>query len=294
MKKNLTLGLFSPSWWLEDEILKAQAAALAAAGFGVKIHPQNSARWGQFAGEPAERAGAFHELLSDNEVDVIMAARGGYGCLQWLEYVDFSRVEEAGKPVVGYSDVTPLLNSIANKTSVVCMHGPMLTTFSDFAITASGNMADLKTALQGQKEIILPGDVVTQGQAKGVLLGGNSTLFDQIIGTPFFPQKAQDVVFLIEDIDIKINDLDKYLLHLHHVGFLERVRGVVVGEIVDLGDNDRPFGLTLSQTLTRLLGTEIPLVTNTPCGHGERQVTLPIGASVMLNVSEGQTVISRC
>src|SRR6185436_13685223 len=99
------LGVFAPSSAFDRERFDKGTALLRALGFELELHPQLSAKKGYFAGSDDERLGAFHELLADDRVGAVIAARGGYGAHRIVERLDHDLIKRAQKPIVGFSDV---------------------------------------------------------------------------------------------------------------------------------------------------------------------------------------------
>ncbi len=282
-----TLGIFSPSWWLEKEKLEQAKQHLEQLGFGVVIHEQNYITdKGQVAGNTEERCDALYELLENPEIDGVMFAAGGYGALQMLPALDYERIKKPAKPVIGYSDGTALLNAIYAKCGKISYHSTMPVTI---AARPHNNTDEslIDVLLQGNTSVDFAGfsksKLLQKGQAEGVLLGGNMTVFEQLLGTPYMP-KTENIILLMEEAsNEKINELDKKLLHLSNAGYLNNVRGLILAGMEDLSDNDKPFGFNVGEIVSRYLPSDIPVITNTPCGHGESIITLPIGAKCKID-----------
>ena len=292
LKQGDTIMIISPAWFRGEERTYPMEAFLSDLGYEVETHPQCFEKWGQFAGTVEERVTAIHEAFMDETIQGIVCAGGGYGCLQLLEHIDYDIVKQNPKVFMGYSDVTALLGAFYAKTGLIGYHGPMgcFMTYKEDALTT-----DIMTSvLRGDtNEIPLKGDGIFNGVAKGVLLGGNMTVFDQLIGTGYMP-KAEDVILFLEDTtDEKINELEKKMLHLKHSGFLKQVKGVILGEFDKLQDNKMPFGQNTKQLIEKYL-PNIPSVMNVKCGHEDTLLTFPYGDHVTLNVgAENKLIIEK-
>ena len=78
------------------------------------------------AGTDAERAGDLMRALTDPEYAAVFLACGGYGSQRTLELMEWDRIDAgAPKVVVGYSDVTALLEAVATKLGWVSLFGPV-------------------------------------------------------------------------------------------------------------------------------------------------------------------------
>ena len=79
------------------------------------------------AADDAQRGADLTRGLADPRFDAVFLACGGYGMQRTLESVDWNRIDESKpKVVVGYSDVTALLEAIAVKLGWVSLFGPMV------------------------------------------------------------------------------------------------------------------------------------------------------------------------
>lgn len=292
LHKGDTIMIISPSWFKEEARTYPMESYLTNLGFEVETHPQCFERWGQFAGTVEERVTGIHEAFMDNSIQGVVCAGGGYGCLQLLEHIDYRIIKDNPKVFMGYSDITALLGAFYRKAGLIGYHGPM-----GCFMTEKENPETTKVMqdilLNSKSEIDLKGAHLTKGNAQGVLLGGNMTVFDQLIGTGYQPQAENIILFLEETTDEKINELDKKLLHLKHSGYLKNVRGLILGEMDKLSDNNKPFGRTTQELVDHYL-PNIPSVMNVKCGHEESLLTFPYGAHVILNVgAENKLILAQ-
>ena len=64
-------------------------------------------------------------MFRRSDIDAIWCARGGYGCSRLLPDIDYELIRNNPKLLIGYSDITALLNGIFEKTGLVGIHGPV-------------------------------------------------------------------------------------------------------------------------------------------------------------------------
>lgn len=280
LQKGDSIMIVSPSWYRGESRTYPMEVFLNNLGFEVETHPHCLEQYGQFAGTIEERVIGIHEAFMDDTIDGIFCAGGGYGALQLLEHLDYEIIRSNPKVFMGYSDITALLSAFYAKTGLIGYHGPMgcCMTYKENPITTENMMQILSG---NQSHISLLGDVITVGEVEGVLLGGNMTVFDQLIGTEYFPNSENIILFLEDTTDEKMNELDKKLLHLKHIGYLKNVRGLILGEMDKLADNKIPFGRNTQEVIEHYL-PNIPSVMNVKCGHEESLLTFPYGAKVVL------------
>ena len=90
----------------------------------------------------------------------------------------------------------------------------------------------------------------------------------------------------MEDIDEYLYAFDRMLVHMKKAGMFENIKGLIIGELVDMKDYDDPFGKSTNEIVMDVCGDlDIPIISNFPCGHGIYQATLPISIPVQLDAN---------
>lgn len=280
LKKGDIIGVMSTSCWVEEEdVLKAKRF-IEEQGYKAFIHPQTTARLNQSAGSAEEKANALNELFANPEIKAIFGSRGGNRANTTLDKIDFNLIRKNPKIIIGYSDITILLNAIYQKTGLVTFHGPLfreLPTHRDYdqmigVLSGTSDSLDVSECT-----VLKPGD------AEGTLLGGNLSLFQGLLGTSHMPDMKGSILML-EDVGDHLSRYDRMFCHLKNAGILQQLSGLIIGSFTKVKDNeDNPFGFSLEDIiLEHTEGLDIPILMNAPFGHGERLCTLPIGAKVSL------------
>ncbi len=280
------IGIMAPSSRVNRTVIAKAVARLEKMGFEVYVHPQTYAVRGASAGTDKQKVMALHDLYRARDIRAIFAASGGNQAGAMLESLDFRLIARNPKILMGYSDVTALLNAINRKTGQITFHGPMLRKLG-------GNLspAELKQCfnlLGGHKADIPMGraKALKTGTAEGRLVGGNLSLICSLLGTPWQPDFRKAIVFL-EDCADERSRIDRMLLHLRNAGVFSQAAAVVLGGFTELTDNGRaPYGKTVAQMIReRTAGLDIPVVTGAPFGHGRDLYTLPVGATARLKAA---------
>ena len=125
--KGQTVAIVAPaSVTYESLQLQLALEALQAMGLKAKVGDHVMDRFGYLAGQDRDRAADINAAFIDPEVDAIFALRGGWGASRLLPFIDFDAIRENPKVILGYSDITSLLNAIYAKAGVVSFHGPNL------------------------------------------------------------------------------------------------------------------------------------------------------------------------
>ena len=197
---------------------------------------------------------------------------------------------------MGYSDITAFLTSITQKTGLITFHGPMLSTFKKEMVNYNFDL--MENILAGSESITiqsppgLPACILKPGKAKGLLWGGNMCLLVNRLGTPDQLNTSGAILF-IEDIDEYLYAFDRMLLHMKKAGMFENIKGLIIGELVEMKDYDVPFGKSTNEIVMDVCGDlDIPIISNFPCGHGIYQATLPISIPVQLDAKSDSPSLS--
>ena len=289
LKKGDTIGVMATSCWIEEQDLLKAKAAIEAKGYKVKIHPQSLEREHQSAGSGKSKAAAFHDLLRDDEVKAIISARGGNRSHTMMEYLDFKLIAQKPKILMGYSDVSLLLNAIFNEVGLATFHGPLFRELPNrkefdqvMDVLAGGTPTlDFKQAT-----------ALREGMAEGQLIGGNLSLLQSMSGTPYQPDTNGALLF-IEDIGDHISRYDRMFAHLKNAGWLDGIAGLIVGDFSDTKDDeDRAFGYSLRDIIEEhTKGLDIPIIMDAPFGHGDDLPCMPVGGKAKLVSESGKSTL---
>ena len=296
LNQKSTIGIVSPSYWLDQKLLKKTAKLFQDIGFKLEFGRSNHLKWGPFAGKPQERADDLHRMFSDPNVDAIMCARGGYGANRVLPLLDFDLIKENPKIFIGYSDITAYLTSITQQTDLVTFHGPMLTTYKKSWTDYNYNL--MKKVLGGERKVQIkaPGSLKTRilksGKATGLLWGGNITLLVNRLGTNH-PLNTKGAILFLEDIDEYLYSYERMLIQMKAAGMFEKINGLIIGELEDMKDQEIEFGRNTDQIILDICGDlDIPIISNFPCGHGKYQATLPLSLNAEIDTSNKEAMVT--
>lgn len=297
LESGQTVGVVAPAYTVDvDDHIHAALETVASLGFRVKAGEHLFARHGYFAGDDAARAADLMAMFADPEIAGIMCLRGGYGCSRLLPHLDFDLIRRNPKVMVGYSDVTALLNPIRARSRLVTFHGPIAAhafspyTYAEFC----------KVVVEGQSGVTLgaappfaaaPGKVdwtnravtLASGVARGRLVGGNLTLLAHLAGTPHAVDMRGAILFL-EDVGESVYSIDRMLTQLWLAGALQQAAGIVLGKFTEIRPARHAHQFTLEQVLRdRFAALGIPAVQGLMIGHVDDQTTVPIGCLAELD-----------
>jgi muramoyltetrapeptide carboxypeptidase len=281
-----------------DDIARAQELCRAL-GYEPVLGKSAYARHGYLAGTDEVRLADLNSALADPSIHAIWCIRGGYGSLRLLDQVDYAALSRHPKAVIGFSDITALLNAVTRLTGIVTFHGPVarasMPAFNrwhfDRVLTRTeapgrlGRIPQPPDTLVSQEDRIV---TLCGGVAEGPLAGGNLTMLQCLVGTPYFPDLAGAILFL-EDAGEDLYRVDRMLAHLRLIGALRRLSGVLVGRFTGLnrsgGDGAFGYDQVLAEYFCPL---EIPVAYGFPVGHIGAQWTLPLGVRARLDADAGE------
>eukprot|EP00013_Stygamoeba_regulata_P020107 CAMPEP_0177647918 /NCGR_PEP_ID=MMETSP0447-20121125/10553_1 /TAXON_ID=0 /ORGANISM="Stygamoeba regulata, Strain BSH-02190019" /LENGTH=340 /DNA_ID=CAMNT_0019150529 /DNA_START=97 /DNA_END=1119 /DNA_ORIENTATION=- len=284
-----TIGLVSPASYVDDPTYPEQVTAqFKALGFSVKFGAHFNSTYGYLAGTDAERASDVNAMFADATVSGVMADRGGWGCARILPLLDYESIRTQAKPFMGYSDITACLVAVHVKTNMVVFHGPM--GISDWSAGSLDQQAAFDIVQRGQAAVIrnpagYPISTINGGRATGRLIGGNLSVLAGIVGSSFVPEDWSEYVLFLEDVGEAPYRIDRMLTELQLAGILNQVAGFVWGTCTNCDDGS---SFNVSQVLQQhLQPIGIPAFAGLRFGHISEQLTLPIGARVLLDANEG-------
>jgi muramoyltetrapeptide carboxypeptidase len=294
------IGLVAPAGPLleRDDITRTQELC-SALGYEPVLGKNAHRRAGYFAGTDAERLADLNQALQDSSIDAIWCIRGGYGSIRLLDQLDYAAMARRPKALIGFSDATALLNAVNRLTGVVTFHGPVaragMPEFSRVhfqSLLAEAEAPRRLGRLAQPADVLIPQEnrIVTLcgGVAEGHLAGGNLTLLQCLIGTPYFPELTGAILFL-EDVGENLYRVDRMLAHLRLTGALRHLAGVLVGRFsrLERSGGDGAFGFDeMLAGYFEPLG--IPVAYGFPVGHIDAQWTLPLGVRARLDADAGE------
>lgn len=247
---------------------------------------------GSYAASLAQRVADFIDAWSRDDVDLVICARGGYGCVHMLDYLPTDFIADHPKWLVGFSDVSAL-HALLYKSGVASIHGGMAKQLVENTDSGFGTYRKvLKNLVESSSptlEYIIPTHPYNiPGEGRGVLLGGNLAVLNGLAGTPFDIMEEslhQDVILFLEDVSEPIYAVERMLYRLHLQGVLGKVKGIVVGQFTDWKP-DRNHESIYDMIHQRFCEWEVscPVAFDFPVGHNDRNVPLVEGAEVCLRV----------
>ncbi len=277
MAPSIRIGVVAPGTRIEPE-LAARLKAFAADSFldrapEVVVHPQCFLSAGHFAGDDDARLKAFVEYANDPALDAIWFARGGYGACRIAEAALAQLNGDARtKAYLGYSDGGVLLAGLYKHGFTNVAHGPM-----PVDLTRAGGEGAVKRALAW---LI---DRAPESLELGVMFEGKTAAFNieilaSIVGTPLEPDLSSHVLML-EEVGEYLYRIDRALFHITSSANVRSVKGIKLGRVSAVPENDKPFGAT-EEDIVRYWCTKagIAYLGRADIGHDVENKVVPFGA----------------
>jgi muramoyltetrapeptide carboxypeptidase len=286
-----TIGLIAPSSPAPLDDLEKAVAAITDLGFNVKVGASCYESYGYMAGPEEIRAQDIHAMFNDPKINGIFCVRGGDGAIRLPRLIDMGLISKNHKVFLGYSDIT-ILHLMFNLHGQFCtFHGPMPSTdmikdsFHGYekdhllkAICDDEPIGELKPY-----DGAIPMQTLVGGTAEGKIIGGNMSLICALMGTPW-EIDTKNRILILEDIDEPLYKIDRMLTQLLLAGKLEAASGIVLGQFTNVTHKDPERTFTLDKIFEDVVAKAgKPTLINGYFGHGEKKVTLPLGARAVID-----------
>lgn len=274
------VSVVAPASPFQRDAFDAGLAELVRLGFVPTYDETVFARQGYVAGTPVARARALGDAWDDPSAIGVIGARGGYGSVQLLPWLDSAAARRARKVFIGGSDLTSLLVYLTTGCGVVAFHGPMVAgTLAQG--TVGYDASSFVACLTRPEPLGVVGgarlETLNRGEAVGVLLGGTLTQLLASFGTPHAFDPPPGYVLFLDEVNERPYRVDRMLVQLRLSGLLARASAVVFGELPGC---DEPGGQPAIRDVVGDLMREFPgpVLFGLPAGHStEPCLTLPLG-----------------
>ena len=305
--KNMNQELIQPPYLIKGDTVLILATAgtvsdstiidngielLKSWGLNVKLGKNLYESNGHFAGTDKHRLEDFQKAIDDDNIKAIWCARGGYGTVRIIDDIDFTKFKQHPKWVIGFSDVTVLHNEIHN-LGIETIHAMMPSTLKPEDEEQKKAQKSLKKALFGKKikYRVSESDYNKDGEAVGQLVGGNLSILYSLLGSKSTISIENKILF-IEDVGEYEYHIDRMLLNLKRNGYFKNCKGLIIGGISDIRENDVAFGKTVEEiVLDAVKEYDFPVSFDFPSGHIRDNRTLILGREISLLVKDNKAVV---
>jgi muramoyltetrapeptide carboxypeptidase len=278
LKPGDCIGIVAPASPFEETDFFNGVHILENMGFRVSFPKGIFARSGYLAGSDVDRAAQVNASFADDTVQAIICARGGYGSMQILPYLNYEAIREHPKLLMGFSDITALLCSLYQRSGLVSCHGPVVTTLKSAGSKTLESVFNALTLNELPTIQLERGVALSPGKASGPVICGNLTTLCHLIGTPF-QMKMKGHILIIEDTGEKPYRIDRMLTQMKLAGVFEGLCGLGIGIFESCGEADK-----LLEIIARIFNPiHIPILAGFDIGHGTDNIAVPFGFEAVLD-----------
>lgn len=190
-------------------------------------------------------------LYEERENTILWTLRGGYGSARLIDKLIGLPPPKYEKKFIGFSDNTALHLFLSQHWHWQTIHGSGLSQLLDPNVCPS-NFIQIAKLLTNQSlpqsikpMFALNNQAKTLTSIEGYLTGGNLTLVENSIGTPWEIQTHEKILFL-EEVGEKGYRIDRSLNHLRQAGLFNHVKAVILGAFINT-ENDPGINIALER-----------------------------------------------
>ena len=294
LKTGDTIAVISPSSVPDSATVAKGCATLRSWGYVPVVGAHALSSYHGFAGTADERAADLLWALREPSVKAIICSRGGDGAVQVLQRIPLKEFRNHPKWIMGFSDVTAL-HSAEVAAGVMSIHSSMCDGIAMREERDSVNMI-LRKLLQGELPTYqAPAHPLNQqGEATGLLVGGNFSVFCGLAGSQydFLNRVDEGLIIFIEDTDESMSKVDRMLHQLEIRGILSKLNGIIVGHFSKYKYPESGFADMYEMLHEYLQHYNIPICYDFPVGHHSGwNYPMVEGCRVNLKVGQDGTLI---
>jgi len=276
--------LIAPSGNIEKKNLELSKKVLNEMGFKEILYRKDIlSEFLGYAGNYQRRAREINEAYKSS-AKIIFTVIGGMGAIHLLPYIDYELIKRKDKIIVGFSDVTLLLNAIHQKTGKRCLHGPNIGKDQKFDRKTIDCLVDVINK-RSYRVRFKSQDILVRGCSRAKIIGGNIELLGRSLGTKYEINTKNKIIFL-EDYDMKSWRIYDILTQLKFAGKFNNIKGVILGHFEKCGENIDDYLIDFFKNF------RVPVIMNQPIGHREPNLTIPLNEQCLINTDKGYWRIS--
>ena len=294
LKTGDTIAVICPSSVPDSATVAKGCATLRSWGYVPVVGAHALSSYHGFAGTADERATDLLWALRNPSIKAIICSRGGDGAVQVLQRIPLNEFRNHPKWIMGFSDVTAL-HSAEVAAGVMSIHSSMCDGIAMRGERDSVNMI-LRKLLQGELPTYqAPAHPLNQqGEATGILVGGNFSVFCGLAGSEYdFLNRADEgLILFIEDTDESMTKVDRMLHQLEIRGVLSKLNGIIVGHFSKYKSPENGFAAMYEMLHVYLQYYHITVCYDFSVGHDSgKNYSRVEGCKMNLKVGQYRTLI---
>ena len=254
-----TVGIVMPSSVLERKKLDLGVRLLKEAGYKVKLGDYVMVKE---RAAVEDRVKDFEKMWLDPEVDIILMARGGEGAIDVIDKIDWAKLRAREMRVIGFSDITLILNTMLSQKAGHPYSGPMLSAFGHWD---KDSRKWFRASLDGGPLKPVKVRVLKAGAAKGLPMGGHLERLHRLFTTTkLAPSTDGRIVFVECTARYPASSVTGWLEELRDKGYLKNVAAVVFADFRHTGEERKVIDDFLPKFAQAL---PCPVFADYPYGH---------------------------
>ena len=224
------------------------------------------------------RAQELMKFFSDKSIKAIFDISGGDLSNEILDYLDYDIIKKNIKPFFGYSDLSVVLNAITVKT------GDPTYLYQVLNIIGNENIRNSfeKTVMYNEPDLTNVSWEFFQGEEiSGIVVGGNIRCFLKLVGTQYFPDLENKVLFL-EGLGTTVESLITHLAQLKQMGVFDKISGLLLGTFTNIekiyNKND------IFSIVKDFIAKDLPVAKTREVGHDINSKMITIGDLSLIHI----------
>ena len=240
-------------------------------------------------GTKEQKAEDFIKMFLDDEVKAIICLEGGQTCNTFLDLLDYEEIKKHPKILVGYSDITVLLQAIYEKTGLTTFSGPDFMSFGEqkaeeqYKIFEDAFINKRLDKFNNENK-----KIIRNGNTSGKIIGTNLGCMMYLLGTEYLPNMNDNILF-IESYKTSPNECQRRFAHLKQYGIFDKINGVVIGYNYDLQKDGNTYPQMENILLEYTKEYKFPIIKCNSFGHKIVNSIIPIGGNV--KIENGKVMI---
>ncbi len=297
LTKGDTIDLIAPSSATSKDSIDRTVKILEEFGFKIstkyaKIMPTKL----NYANTDQYRANAFIQAMNNPDSQAVWVVKGGAGATRLLPKLLKYPAPKISKPLIGFSDVTGLHNFVNQQWKMPSLHAIVAgyNSEADAGINTNINIGEsIKTVVdilleQENKALfyshLIPMNTSAKQATKidGSLLGGNLTLVQSTLDTPF-QARLDDRILILEDIGNSAHQLERILDNIRYSQLLNGVNAIILGEFIQTTQDKKAVIDMIDLVLQRFAnGVDVPVFRGDFFGHSKLNHPMPLNTTTQI------------
>lgn len=289
LSKGDAVAIVATARFMDKSDIEKAASIIKKAGFKVVLGSNLDLIDNQYSGSDLERAFALQTQLDNPKVKAIFCARGGYGTVRIMEFLDWTNFNLNPKWILGFSDVTVLHSHLNQVLKVQSIHSTMPITMinNDHPDTQESNKLLFQALKNTSNEFSFESSFLINAKAfEGEVVGGNLSILYSLLGSEDCIETKGKILF-IEDLDEYLYHVDRMMMALKRAGKLQHLKGILIGGMSDMNDNQIPFGKNAIQIIEEhTKGYGYPVIFDFPAGHQKQNFPIIMGKKAQITIRD--------